>query len=84
MKVSQSDLCIHRVICIRTSRYNKYDNLPLTIGKVYDVISITHIPTGPFFKLVNDSGEISGYSDDCVRTLTLDELRDLKIEELGI
>jgi len=82
-----------KVICIRTSRYNKYDDLPLTVDKVYDVIEITSIPfnshryddyTGPIYKLVNDLGEISGYSDDCVRTLTLDELRDFKIEELGI
>jgi hypothetical protein len=82
-----------KVICIRTSRYNKYDDLPLTVDKVYDVIETTSIPfnahryddyTGPIYKLVNDIGEISGYSDDCVRTLTLDELRDLKIEELGI
>lgn len=82
-----------KVKCLNISKYNKYDNLPLTMGKVYDVIEITHIPfssrryddySGPFYKLVNDNGEISGYTDDCVRTLTLDELRDLKIEELGI
>jgi hypothetical protein len=57
------------------------------------VIEITHIPfnsrryddyTGPFYKLVNDNGEISGYSDECVRTLTLDEIRELKLEDLGI
>ena len=46
-----------KVKCTNTSKYNKYDNLPLTVGKVYDVIEITHIPfnyrryddyTGPF------------------------------------
>lgn len=82
-----------KVKCLNISKYNKYDNLPLTVDKIYDVIEITHIPfnsrryddySGPFYKLVNDNGEISGYTDDCVRTLTLDELRDLKIEELGI
>lgn len=82
-----------KVKCINTGRYNKYDNLPLTVGKVYDVIKIVNIPfnsrryddyTGPFYELVNDLGEVSGYTDECVRTLTLDELRDLKLEDLGI
>ena len=91
-----------KVKCINTSKYNRYNRLPLTVGKVYDVIEITHIPfnsrryddyTGPFYKLVNDKGraekrrterEISGYSDECVRTLTLDEIRELKLEDLGI
>jgi len=82
-----------KAICIRTSRHNKYDNLPLTVGKVYDVIEIVHIPfnaaryddyTGPIYKLENDRGEISGYTDDCVRTLTKQELRCLALEELGI
>ena len=86
-----------KAIYIRTSRHNKYDNLPLTVGKVYDVIEITHIPfnavryddchddyTGPIYNLENDHGEISGYTDDCVRTLTKQELRCLALEELGI
>ena len=80
-----------KVKCLNISKYNKYDNLPLTVDKIYDVIEITHIPfnsrryddySGPFYKLVNDNGEISGYTDDCVRTLTLDEVRELKINEL--
>ena len=82
-----------KVKCLNISKYNKYDRLPLTVGKVYDVIEITNIPfnvrryddyTGPFYELVNDLGEVSGYTDECVRTLTLDELRDLKLEDLGI
>jgi hypothetical protein len=82
-----------KVKCLNTSKYNQYDRLPLTVGKVYDVIEIIHIPfnarryddyTGPFYKLVNDNGEISGYTDECVRTLTLDEVRELKLEDLGI
>jgi hypothetical protein len=80
-----------KVKCINTSKYNKYDRLPLTVDKVYDVIEITHIPfnarryddyTGPFYKVVNDRGEISRYTDECVRTLTLDELRELKLKEI--
>ncbi len=82
-----------KVICLNISRYNKYDNLPLTVGKVYDVISKIHIPfnasryadyTGPFYKLLNDRSEISGYTDDCVRPLTIAELRDIKLNNLGI
>ena len=82
-----------KVKCLNTSKYNKYDRLPLTVGKVYDVIEIIHIPfnarryddyTGPFYKIVNDKGEISGYTDECVRTLTVDELRELKLEDLDI
>ena len=82
-----------KVKCLNISKYNRYDRLPLTVGKVYDVIEITHIPfnsrryddyTGPFYKLVNDNWEISGYTDDCVRVLTLDEVRELKLEDLGI
>ena len=87
-----------KVKCLNISKYNQYDRLPLTVGKVYDVIEVTHIPfnskryddyTGPsrihtFYKLINDDGEISGYSDECVRVLTLDEIRELKIEDLGI
>ena len=84
---------MNKVRCINTSKYNKYDNLPLTVDKVYDVIEVTHIPfnsrryddyTGPFYKLVNDNGEISGYTGDCVRVLTSDEVRELKLEDLGI
>lgn len=80
-----------KVKCLNISKYNRYDRLPLTVGKVYDVIEITHIPfnasryddyTGPIYNLVNDKGEVSGYSDECVRTLTLDEVRELKINEL--
>jgi len=82
-----------KVKCLNISKHNRYDRLPLTVDKVYDVIEITHIPfnarryddyTGPFYKLVNDKGEVSGYTDECVRALTLDEIRELKLEDLGI
>jgi hypothetical protein len=80
-----------KVKCLNTSKYNRYDGLPLTVGKVYDVIKITRIPfsphryddySGPIYNLVNDKGEISGYSDECVRVLTLDELRELKLNKV--
>jgi len=82
-----------KVKCINISKYNRYERLPLTVGKVYDVIEITRIPfnarryddySGPIYNLLNDNGEISGYSDECVRLLTLDEVRQLKLKDLGI
>ncbi len=82
-----------KVKCLNISKYNRYDRLPLTVDKVYDVIEVTRIPfnarryddySGPIYNLVNDNGEISGYSDECVRVLTLDEIRELKLKDLGI
>ena len=82
-----------KVICMNTSRYGKYDNLPLTVGKVYDVMEIGRIPfspsryddySGPRYKLVNDLGEVSSYSDECVKLLTKGEERVEKLKELGI
>ena len=82
-----------KLICLNTSRYNRYDNLPLTIGKSYDVIEIGRIPfspsryddySGPRYKLVNDLGEVSSYGDECVRMLTKAEEREEKLKELGI
>ena len=79
---------MNKVICI-----DNLNILSLTVGKVYDVIEITRIPfspsrydnyTGPIYKIVTNTGKISGYSDECVRVLTLDELRELKLEDLGI
>lgn len=82
-----------KAICMNTSRYNKYDNLPLTVGKVYDVIEIGRIPfspsrpyddSGPRYKLVNDLGETSSYGDECMRLLTKGEEREERLKELGI
>jgi len=82
-----------RVICLNTSRHNKYDDLPLTVGKVYDVIEVGRIPFSPSryddysglrYKLVNDRGEVSSYGDDCVRLLTKAEEREERLKELGI
>jgi hypothetical protein len=82
-----------KVKCLNTSKYNKYDNLSLTVDKVYDVVGITYIPfsssryddySGPRYNIMNDKGEISSYGDECVRVLTLDEIRELKLEDLGI
>jgi hypothetical protein len=82
-----------KVICLNISLYNKYDNLPLTVGKVYNVIEVVRIPfsptryddySGPRYKLVNDRGEVSSYGEDCVRLLTKEEEREELLKELGI
>lgn len=82
-----------KVICHRTTGWSWYGSLPLTIGKVYDVIEVGRIPfspsryddySGPRYKLVNDLGEVSGYGDDCVRLLTKAEERDERLKELGV
>lgn len=80
-----------KVKCLNISKYNKYDRLPLTVDKVYDVLEVTRIPfspsryddySGPIYKIINDKGELSGYSDECVRLLTLDEIRELKLNSI--
>ena len=77
---------MNKVICI-----DNLNILSLTVGKVYDVIEITRIPfspsrydnyTGPIYKIVTNTGEVSGYSDECVRLLTIDELRELKLNKV--
>jgi hypothetical protein len=82
-----------KVICHRTSGWSWYGNLPLTIGKVYNVIEVGRIPfspsryddySGPRYKLVNDLGEVSSYGDDCVRLLSKAEERDERLKELGV
>ena len=78
---------------MNTTRYNKYHDLPLTIGKAYDVIEVVHIPfspsryndySGPIYKVANDRGEVSGYSDDSMRVMTKAEEREERLKELGI
>lgn len=77
-----------KVICQR-----KYNNMPITLGNIYDVVEVFHVPfnssrpyddSGPFYRLVNDIGEISAYSNYCVRELTISELREEQFKELGI
>lgn len=82
-----------KVICMNTTRYNKYSDLPLTIGKAYEVIEVVRIPfspsryddySGPIYKVANDRGEVSGYGDECMRAMTKAEEREERLRELGI
>ena len=67
--------------------------LSLTPGKNYDVISIGYVPfsssrpfdfSGQWYKIEDDKGEIRHLGEDYVRELSVSELRELKLKELGI
>jgi hypothetical protein len=77
-------------------RYNEI-KLKLTEEKIYEVIETVNIPfsvsrmddgygllarKGPFFKIVNDIGDIQHFPAWRFRDLTLNEIRDLKLDEL--
>lgn len=77
-----------KVICIRNKGWER---LPLTIGKMYEVIDKMNIPfspsrydnpSGPFYKIKCDTGEERHFDPYNFRELTLDEKRDLKLQEL--
>ncbi len=77
-----------KVICISNKGWER---LPLTIGKMYDVIKIENIPfspsryddpSGPFYVICCDNKELKHIEAEKFRELTLDEKRDLKITEI--
>ena len=77
-----------KVICLSNKGWER---LPLTIGEMYYVINIDKIPfspsryddpSGPFYKMKCDTGEIRHFDAINFRELTLDEKRDLKLEEI--
>jgi hypothetical protein len=81
-----------KVICINTEKHNRFTGIDLTPGKVYDVVEVVDIPfnpnryadySGPWYRIVNDIGELSGYAE-CVRPLTRSEEREELLKEIGI
>ena len=75
-----------KVICT-----NKFlSKSPITIGKIYEVINETWIPSryddpsGSFYKIKCDTGEVRHFEADNFRDLTTDEKRELKLEDLGL
>lgn len=77
-----------KVICISNKGWER---LPLTIGEMYDVIEIFNIPfspsryddpSGPFYKIKCDNGEEKHFDTNRFRELTLDEKRDIKINQI--
>ena len=83
-----------KMICIKNEdTFRFYGVLPLTPGKIYDVIAMDSIPfsnhrpfdyTGPTYTIIDDNGEASTYTTDIIRKLNKDEERELKLKELGI
>ncbi len=84
-----------KVKCISNESWDLLHNLrsKLTINKVYDVLKIENIPfsphrfddpSGPFYSIKCDDGEIKHIDANRFRELTIDEKRELKLEELGI
>jgi hypothetical protein len=85
-----------KVICISTSNFNlgkgwEPVHLHLTIGKMYDVIETRNIPfspsryddpSGTFYKIKCDNREEKHFQSDRFRELTLDEKRELKINDI--
>ena len=70
-----------------------WEPLPITIGKIYDVIRLENIPfsphryddpSGPFYLIKCDNKELKHIDANRFRELTLDEKRELKLEDLGI
>ena len=84
-----------KVKCISNESWDLLHNLrsKLTINKVYDVLKIENIPfsphryddpSGPFYSIKCDNGEIKLINASRFRELTIDEKRELKLDDLGI
>ncbi len=80
-----------KVVCIDIYCDIRYNEIKLTLDKVYEVIETINVPftpsriddnSGPFFKILNDNNEIQHFPAWRFRDLTLNEIRDLKLNEL--
>jgi hypothetical protein len=81
---------MNKVMCVSNKGW---EPLPITIGKIYDVIRLENIPfsphryddpSGPFYLIKCDNKELKHIDANRFRELTLDEKRELKLEDLGI
>ena len=79
---------MNKVICVSNKGWER---LPLTIGKMYDVLKKENIPfspqryddaSGPFYKVKCDTGEEKYFEESRFRDLTLSEKRELKINQV--
>jgi hypothetical protein len=79
-----------KVVCVSNKGW---DRLPLTIGKMYDVIKKVHIPfspsryddtSGSFYLVKCDNGEEKNFETKKFRELTLDEKREIKLNDILI
>jgi hypothetical protein len=64
--------------------------LSLTVGKVYEVIEIVHIPfsphrleeINPFVKIKDDSGNLKHYTSEIFKEITVEELREINLNKI--
>ena len=82
-----------KMVCKVNEGRGWFGKLPLTVGKAYEVIDTVNIRfnehrpfdyTGPVYKVVNDEGKVSGYDEEVLRPLTIEELREENLKSLGI
>jgi hypothetical protein len=66
-----------KVICISTGRVPE-----LTLHKIYDGFIFHPLKEDSTIQVVNDKNKVTTYK--CERFMTLDEWRELKLNELGI
>lgn len=81
-------------MCIKNKDLMRFfGTLPLTLGKVYEVIAFKEIPfsanrpfdfSGIVYIVINDNGEAGIYSTDILRRLSKQEERELRLKEIGI
>ena len=82
------------MMCIKNKDLMRFfGTLPLTLGKVYEVIAFKEIPfsanrpfdfSGIVYTVINDNGEAGSYSTDILRRLSKQEERELRLKEIGI
>jgi hypothetical protein len=73
-----------KVICISNKGWER---LPITIGKIYDVISEINIPVQQMapehlYFIMCDNGLQMSIRSEKFRFLTIEEKRDLKLDDL--
>jgi|688.fasta_scaffold1200700_2 hypothetical protein len=66
-----------KVICVSTGRVPE-----LTLHKIYDGFIFHPLKEDSTIQVVNDKNKVTTYK--CERFMTLDEWRELKLNELGI
>lgn len=89
---TRPDWNLRYVICISNMSLTLSD-LPITQGAIYEVIKSRKVKfnqvrpfdyTGNIFVIQDDNGQVRPYGDDNFRYLNKDELRELRLDKLGI
>lgn len=77
-----------KIICTRN--YYNGNILSLTVGKVYEILEIVHIPfsphrleeINPFVKIKDDNGNLKHYSSEIFKEITVEELREINLNKI--